>query len=173
MHLKILLPLMTLVYGLHAQQNHTGSRKIDLVLKIAWMEKPPYTLSFSKSNGSKPSGLLGQTVWHFIELGCDRFNIRIEPIEVHSVATLTRLVKEGEVQVGLPIFMNIFEGNEEYKETLSIKVLDHPGLEFITAGRRLGTTGLVIKAVVSALPMLLITMLLTAIAGVIVWALVR
>ena len=167
---------MNLFYVLHgfAQNNKTLPTKIKINLKIAWMEKPPYTIRLNSSRNHKPVGLLRSTVWHFIELGCDRFDIHIEPVELHSMDVLKSLVQEGKVQVGLPIFIDYHGNYEDYENLHLIRVLDHPGFEFITTGRNhKELVSIILKALVHAWPLLLITTLLTAIAGVIVWALVR
>ena len=173
MHLEILISLMKFFYILHAQRNNTGQNKIRKNVKIAWMEKPPYIMRINQSWSGKPEGLLRKTVWHFIELGCDRYAIHTEAVEVDSMDALVSLVQEGKAQVGLPIFMENFGEFEKYEGFLLLKVLDHPGLEFITTGQKPNGLLITVKAVLHSWPLLLVTTLLTAIAGVIVWALVR
>lgn len=173
MHLKVILPLMNLAYILHAQQNRTMLEKVKNNVKIAWTEKPPYTIKLNGSTTGKPDGLLKKTVWHFVELGCGRYDVHIEDVEVDNMATVKSLVHEGKAHIGLPFFKDNFGNYEGYEGLMVMPVLEHPGLEFISTRQDPNGLFIILKAVVQCWPLLVVTMLLTAIAGVIVWALVR
>ena len=176
MHLKILLVYFA-SFTIVLQQNHMaaagGARKrIRTNLTIAWIEKPPYTMkakNLSLAHGLKPNGLLRSTVLRFMELGCDPYRVKIDTVQVDNIKALKILLQEGKANVGLPVFM---ANPGEYKEMLSMKVLDHPGLDFITTSKRQQVVHVIMEAVFNSWPLLLFTMLLTAIAGVMVWALV-
>ena len=178
MYFKTFIPLLNLIYLVYSRQNNTGSKIIRKNLKIAWMEKHPYifgTGSFRAGNG-EPTGLLRKAVWEFIELGCvDSIDYHIESFQVFSISDLIRLVQEGKAHVGLPVVLDNFgENTASTKGTHIVKVLDHPGIEFIASSKtNKQALSVILIAVLQAWPLLLITMLLTAIAGVIVWALVR
>lgn len=177
MYFKTFIPLLNLICLVYSRQNNTGPRIIRKNLKIAWMEKYPYifrTGSFSADRGL--AGLLRKTVWEFIELGCvDDIDYHIESFQVFSISDLIRLVQEGKAHVGLPVVRDNFGENSEYTKGIrTVKVLDHPGIEFIAASKtNKQALSVILIAVFQAWPLLFITMLLTAIAGVIVWALVR
>ena len=177
MYFKTFLPLLNLIYLVYSRQNNTRPNVIRKNLKIAWMEKHPYI--FGKGSfraGGEPRGLLRKTVWEFIELGCvDSIDYHIESFQVFSISDLIRLVQEGKAHVGLPVVLDNFgENSANTKGTHIVKVLDHPGIEFIASSKtNKRALSVILIAVLQAWPLLLITMLLTAIAGVIVWALVR
>lgn len=164
---------MNLAYILHAQQNRTMLEKVKNNVKIAWTEKPPYTIKLNGSTTGKPDGLLKKTVWHFVELGCGRYDVHIEDVEVDNMATVKSLVHEGKAHIGLPFFKDNFGNYEGYEGLMVMPVLEHPGLEFISTRQDPNGLFIILKAVVQCWPLLVVTMLLTAIAGVIVWALVR
>ncbi|CAH3195201.1 unnamed protein product [Porites evermanni] len=124
--------------------------------------------------GREPRGLLRKTVWEFIELGCvDSIDYHIESFQVFSISDLIGLVQEGKAHVGLPVVLDNFgENSANTKGTHIVKVLDHPGIEFIASSKtNKQALSVILIAVLQAWPLLIITMLLTAIAGVIVWAL--
>lgn len=177
MYFKTFIPLLNLIYLVYSRQNDTRPKVIRKNLKIAWMEKHPYIFGTGWFRpGQEPTGLLRKTVWEFIELGCvDNIDYHIESFQVFSISDLIRLVQEGKAHVGLPVVLDNFgENTASTKGTHVVKVLDHPGIEFIASSKtNKQALSVILIAVLQAWPLLLITMLLTAIAGVIVWALVR
>ena len=131
-----------------------------------------YYNKLNSSRTGKPGALLRKTIWHFVELGCDRYEVHVEDVEVDNMATVKSVVEEGKAQIGLPFFKDNFANNVGYEGLMVMPVLKHPGLDFITAQQDPNGLGITLKAVFHCWPLLLVTMLLTAIAGIIVWALV-
>ena len=147
-------------------------------LIFGWIWKPPYVTP--TANGSSPHSLVAGV----IRDGLERY-IRVEcgwhhafyPTHYELVSTqlssefeMIKLLKENKVHAVGPIFQQpMSEQNSEYP---FFKLDDYPGTEFITTEDDSSALGVVLDAVLKAWPLLAVTMVLTAIAGIIMWALV-
>ena len=82
---------------------------------------------------------------------------------------MIELLKQNKVHVAAPIFEST---NRGYNEFSFIKITDYPGSEFITSEDETNKLTLVLGAVLKSWSLFAVTLILTAIAGVIRWALV-
>ena len=142
----------------------------DLVL--AYIEKPPYlTSGTNESLGGH--GMLSDVLLRYTtDLECSiygRVTHLVEPVRADSEFHMIELLRQNKVHVAAPIF----EPTERrYNEFLFFKVTDYPGSEFITSEDETKTLSLFLDAVLKSWPLFAVTLILTAIAGVIIWALV-
>ena len=147
--------------------------KYHLNLFIAWLERPPYTTS--APNGSidnKAHGMIRDALFRYIFYDCG-YAIGIEYYpktnRVDSEFGMIELLRQNKVHLAAPISEPI---NRQYSEFPFLKLVDYPGTEFITTEDETKGLNVVLDAVLKSWPLLAVTLILTAIAGVIVWALV-
>ena len=138
-------------------------------LTIAWIEKPPYTTS--PANGSLDSevhGVIRDVMLPYITLDCGIF-YKLKTFRADSEFHMIELLRQNKVHVVGPVFEST---NRRYKEFSFIKITEYPGSEFITSEDEGNKLTLVLGAVLKSWSLFAVTLILTAIAGVIMWALV-
>lgn len=139
-------------------------------MTIAWIEKPPYTVSpWNDSHDSNPHGLILDALLQYI-VACTDENTFYESLYADSEVGVLELLRHNTVQVALPIFEP--STNRRYSEFHFVKVHDYPGTDFIAPEAKTNGMDVVLDAVMKSWPLLAVTLILTAIAGVIMWALV-
>ena len=138
-------------------------------LTIAWTERPPYTTS--PTNGSidkEAHGMIRDVILPYISLDCGIF-YKLKTFRAENESHMIELLKQNKVHVAAPIFEST---NRGYNEFSFIKITDYPGSEFITSEDETNKLTLVLGAVLKSWSLFAVTLILTAIAGVIRWALV-
>ena len=145
----------------------------EIKLTIAWIEKPPYATQ--PTNGSfddEVQGMVRDVLARFIILECGllaKINYQVKTFRADSEFHMIELLRQNKVHVGLPIFES---KNQRYDEFSFLKITDYPGSEFITNEDETNTLSLVLDAVLKSWSLFAVTLILTAIAGIIMWALV-
>ena len=145
-------------------------------LTIAWIEKPPYTTSpTNESLDDEAHGMIRDVLLRYILIECGRYAER-EPTLYHvktfradSEFHMIELLRQNKVHVAAPVFEPT---NRRYNEFLFFKITDYPGSEYITSEDEANKLSLVLDAVLKSWSLFAVTLILTAIAGVIMWALV-
>ena len=142
-------------------------------LTIGWIEKPPYTTA--PTNGSfddKADGILRDVLFRFITIECGfyaKIDYQVKMFRADSEFHMIELLRQNKVHVAAPIFEPT---NRRYYEFSFLKLTDYPGSEFITSEDETNKLGLVLDAVLKSWSLFAVTLILTAIAGIIMWALV-
>ena len=153
------------------RQHEESIRYYDLF--TAWIERPPYVTS--APNGSLDNevhGLIRDVIFRYIAYDCGRaikIGYKAKTFRTDSEFGMIEMLRQNKVHLAIPVFE---PKNPRYREFPFLKLVDYPGTDFITTEDE--TTGLnvVLDAVLKSWPLLAVTLILTAIAGVIVWALV-
>lgn len=145
--------------------------KKDLIL--AFIEKAPYTpLTANGSLEGDSLGLIRDVLFRYITIDCGiamGVTYNIEALTVDSEFHLIELLRQNKVHAAGPIFKS---KNQRYDEFLFFKLTDYPGSEFITNEDEANKLSLVLNAVLKSWSLFALTLILTAIAGIIMWALV-
>ena len=153
------------------KEDEEHSQEKDLI--IAWIEKPPYTTSpTNESLDDKAHGMLRDVLLPYItkECGFDvGVNYHVKTLRVDSEFHMIELLRQNKVHVASPIFEST---NRRYDEFSFFKITDYPGSEYITSEVEANKLSLVLDAVLKSWSLFAVTLILTAIAGVIMWALV-
>ncbi len=142
-------------------------------LTIAWIEKPPYTTS--PQNGSldnEAHGMIRDVLLRYITMECGYYaGVEYYPktLRANSEFGMIELLRQNKVHLAVPIFEPI---TRRYSEFPFFKLVDNPGTDFITTDDETNGLKVVLDAVLKSWPLFAVTLILTAIAGVIVWALV-
>ncbi len=142
-------------------------------LSMAWIDKPPYTTS--PANGSKDNelhGMIRDALYRYISYDCGwawKIVFLQNAVRVNSEFGMVELLRQNKVHFAAPIFEPI---NRQYSEFPFLKLVDYPGTEFITTEEDTNKLKVVLDTVLKSWPLFAVTLILTAIAGVIEWALV-
>ena len=146
-------------------------------LIFAWILKPPYATPPSNgSSDSKAHGMIREALLRHIQGECGWFhafvktNWELDTLKVDSEFGMIELLRQNKVHVAVPIFEN--PTNRRYSKFPYFKLDDYPGSEYITTVDDTSTLTVALDAVIKAWPLLAVTIVLTAIAGIIMWALV-
>jgi len=160
-----------------AEAKGNSSKQGELVTKpliFAWILKPPYaTPPKNGSSDSKAHGMIREASLRHIQLECGwhhKIYYEEDTLEFHNELAMIELLRQNKVHITLPIFEH--PTNRRYNEFTYLKLDDYPGSEYITAVDETSTLSVVLEAVFKAWPLLAVTIVLTAIAGIIMWALV-
>ena len=145
-------------------------------LTFAWIERPPYVAS--PDNGSLdtfPQGMMRDALGRYILVECGwqglpKVDYQVATLKVESDFRMIELLRQNKAHVALPIFEN--PSNRRYPEFPFLKLHDYPGTEYITTDDKTSALSVVLDSVLKAWPLLAVTFVLTAIAGVVIWALV-
>ena len=147
-------------------------------LTIAWIYKPPYIRGPDNSSlDNQAHGIVRDVMLKYIVKDCSREfgnpHYEIKTLEADSESAMIQLLKQNKVHVAIPIFEQ--QDNQKYSEFIFFKLLDYPGTEYITLADDENNDALdvVFDSVLKSWPLLAVTMIFTAIAGIIIWALVR
>ena len=146
-------------------------------LTIAWVYKPPYMKGSGNSSlDNQAYGIVRDAVSKYIQLNCGAAlgnYYEIKTLRADSESGMIQLLKQNKVHLAIPIFEE--QNNQKYSEFIFFKLLDYPGTEYITLADDENNDALdvVFDSVLKSWPLLAVTMIFTAIAGIIMWALVR
>lgn len=150
-------------------------------LRVAWILKPPYTRSRSIMNGSLNReadlrGLIQDALLRYIIVECGLLSIPsitydVKSLQADSEFEMIELLRKNKVDFVAPIFET--PDIRRYIEFHFLKLMDYPGTDFITTEDETHALDVVLDAVLKSWPLLAVTLIETAIAGIIVWALVR
>ena len=147
-------------------------------LTIAWIYKPPYIRGPDNSSlDNQAHGIVRDATLRHIQWDCSGFSgnphYKIKTLKVDSESHMIQLLKQNKVHLAIPIFQQ--QDNQKYSEFTFFKLLDYPGTEYITLADDENNDALdvVFDSVLKSWPLLAVTMIFTAIAGIIMWALVR
>ena len=147
-------------------------------LTIAWIYKPPYIRGPDNSSlDNQAHGIVRDATLRHIQWDCSGFSgnphYKIKTLKVDSESHMIQLLKQNKVHLAIPIFEQ--QDNQKYSEFIFFKLLDYPGTEYITLADDENNDALdvVFDSVLKSWPLLAVTMIFTAIAGIIMWALVR
>ena len=146
--------------------------KIPLV--FGWIEKPPYATP--PTNGSldnEVQGMIRDAISPYILMECGynwgkEYQVATKKFE--SEFEMIELLRQNKVHVALPIFEN--PENRKYIDLPFFKLDDYHGTEFITTEDDTTALTVVMDSVLKSWPLLAVLLVLTAIAGIIMWALV-
>ena len=147
-------------------------------LTIAWIYKPPYIRGPDNSSlDNQAHGIVRDVMLKYIVKDCSgefgNPHYEIKTLKADSESAMIQLLKQNKVHVAIPIFEQ--QDNQKYSEFIFFKLLDYPGTEYITLADDENNDALdvVFDSVLKSWPLLAVTMIFTAIAGIIIWALVR
>ena len=144
-----------------------------LDLTIAWIEKPPYTTSpTNESLDDEVHGMIRDVLLRYITIECGYYasvNYHVKTFGAESEFHMIELLRQNKVHIACPIFEPT---NRRYNDLSFFKLTDYPGSEFITSDNEANKLSLVLDAVLKSWSLFAVTLILTAIAGVIMWALV-
>ena len=163
----------TSVTGYQDRDEEGEGNRVKKNITIAWVKKVPYTTS--ASNGSQDDeglGLLRSVLLPYILLDCGiviGIHYNVKPFRADSELHMIELLRQNKVHVASPIFE---PKNRRYNEFSFFKITDYPGSEYITSEDEANKLSLVLDAVLKSWSLFAVTLILTAIAGVIMWALV-
>ena len=135
-------------------------------LKIAWINKPPYTIP-PTPDSHEVRGIIRKVMDD-----CDA----IEPSFTNysngnaSEYEMIKLLRENKVQIALPIFKH--PSSRQYSEFEFVRIGPYPGSEYITTEDEINAFSAVVDEVLKSWPWLAVTLVLAAVAGIIMWALV-
>ena len=146
----------------------------EIPLVFGWIEKPPYATP--PTNGSldnEVQGMIRDAISPYIlkECGRDRWiEYQVATKKFESEFEMIELLRQNKVHVALPIFEN--PENRKYIDLPFFKLDDYHGTEFITTEDDTTALTVVMDSVLKSWPLLALLLVLTAIAGIIMWALV-
>jgi len=141
-------------------------------LFLAWIERPPYTTSPSdESLDNDVHGLIRDALYQSVFYDCSYasgWKYIPKTNRVDSEFRMIELLSQNRVHLAAPVFEPI---NRRYIEFPFVKLVDYPGTDFITTEDETKGINVVLDAVLKSWPLFVVTLILTAIAGVIMWAL--
>lgn len=146
-------------------------------LIFGWIWKPPYVTSPANGSSDKMvQGMIRDGLERYITIECGWYHAihpthyEMDSMQLSSEFEMMELLRQNKVHVAVPIFEHpTIQQNSEFP---FFKLDDYPGTEFITTEDDSSALSVVLDAVLKAWPLLAVTMVLTAIAGIIMWALV-
>ena len=140
-------------------------------LQIAWTEKPPYAFT-SQTTEDKFIGFIREAIWQYlVDCGEARgISYQINTSEFGSELKMVESLKNNQVHIASPIFE--LTNNRTYSKFPFLELDHYPGTEYITNEEQINALSVVLNAVTSSWPLFAVTLVLTAIAGIVMWALV-
>ena len=146
---------------------------IEVPLVFGWIEKPPYALPTNESLDNEANGLIRDAVLRYILAECGyylKLDYQVSTRKFESEFELLQQLRQNIVHIALPIFEDA--NNRKYSDFTFFKLDDYPGTEFITTEDDTTALTVLMDSVLKSWPLLAVTLVLTAIAGIIMWALV-
>lgn len=144
----------------------------EIPLVLGWIEKPPYATP--PTNGSldnEVQGMIRDAISPYILGECGHnWGNQVATKKFESEFEMIELLRQNKVHVALPIFEN--PENRKYIDLPFFKLDDYHGTEFITTEDDTTALTVVMDSVLKSWPLLAVLLVLTAIAGIIMWALV-
>ena len=147
----------------------------DKPLIIAWIEKPPYMVSPSNGHLEKKfHGMIRDVLLRHIGVECGLLlantNYQLDALKLSSELDMIELLRQNKVHIAAPIMEDPI--NRRYSEFPFLKLDDYPGTQYITTEDDTSALSVVLDTTQKSWPLFLITLVITAISGVIMWALV-
>ena len=172
----VVISLMTSAIHVHCQPSDVEGSSLgfeETPVIVAWIEKAPYVIS--PTNGSsvnEDNGMIIKALLGRIEEECGHKDnmYKVDYRKVGSEFEMLELLKQNRVHIAVPIFEH--PTNRRYDKFPFFKIDDYPGTEYITVESQKSVLSMVLNSVSKSWPLLAVTLVLTAIAGIIVWALV-
>ena len=175
--LKVFVVLLfgTVVVNLSFWYSAAENEHIEVPLVFGWIEKPPYAVPpTNESLDNEAHGLIRDAVLRYIVVECGLYAFKsayqVNTTKFESEFELLQQLRQNIVHIALPIFEDA--SNRKYSEFTFFKLDDYQGTEFITTEDDITTLTVVMDSVFKSWPLLAVTLVLTAIAGIIMWALV-
>ena len=155
------------------QDRHEGDEEhlVQKNLTIAWVYKPPYTIS-AANESQEGNFLMRDVLFPHIVLECGNamgVRYQVKTFRADNEFHMIELLRQNKVHVAAPIFEST---NRRYDEFIFVKITDYPGSEYITSEDGTNKLSLILNAVLKSWSLFAVTLILTAIAGIIMWALV-
>lgn len=152
-------------------------------LEIAWINKPPYTILLT-SDCYKVSGIIMDPMTDVRdenatdEMDDDAFEcpevacclVKNNTHETASEFQMVELMRLKKVQIAFPIFES--PSNPQYSNFNFREIGHYPGSEYITTQDEFNAFRTIVDEVLKSWPLFALTLVLAAIAGIIMWALV-
>ena len=144
-------------------------------LEIAWISKPPYTIPPTPYS-CKLRGIIMDLMTDMMKEDDDECEEVANSLlinnanETASEFQMIKLMRENEVQIAFPIFGPL--SNRQYSDFHFLKIGRYPGSEYITTQNESNAFRTIVDEVLKSWPLLALTLVLAAIAGIIMWALV-
>ena len=166
MILALSFTLVCPAIGEDDEKNYTSKS-----LKMAWTEKPPYAFT-SKTTEDKFMGLIREAIWQYlVDCGKARgISYQINASEFGTELKMVESLRNNQVHIAAPIFE--LTNNRTYSEFPFLELDHYPGTEYITNEEQINALSVVLDAVMRSWPLFAVTLVLTAIAGIVMWALV-
>ena len=141
-------------------------------LQISWLEKPPYTTSPTEvTSHNELQGLFKDILSTFISGICCDMSSEMNQTRVHYESNILDNCENDKAQIGLPVTA-IGREAISYKGFHFTGIVDYPGADFITLAESKHPGTVVTLTVLRSWPLLAVTTVLMAIAGIVMWALV-
>ena len=144
-------------------------------LMAAWIEKPLYATS--PNNGSllenEAHGMIRDALARHMTVECgwhSGVEYQMQTLRVDSEFGMIELLRQNKAHIAFPTFE--YPATRRYPEFPFFKLHDYPGTEYITTKGNTSALRVVLDTVLKAWPLVAVTLVHTAIAGVIMWALV-
>ena len=115
-------------------------------------------------------GIIGDVLLPEV-LKCYDYKIQIDTIRVKHESEIFQKLKSGQAQAGAPVIAKGIDP-ATYSGLAFVPMVDYPGADFITIAEPKQFAGAAKEAVFNSWPLIAFTLILTAIAGVVTWALV-
>ena len=148
-----------------------GHHPYEVPLVVGWIEKPPYVVPpTNESLDNQAHGLIRDALLRYILVECGYSMGMVSTRKFESEFELLEQLRQNIVHIALPIFEDA--NNRKYSEFTFFKLDDYSGTEFITTEDDTTALTVVMDSVLKSWPLLAVTLVLTAIAGIIMWALV-
>ena len=155
------------------------------VINITWLPKPPFMLQHKNASDNVTDenadlkGVFYSVIGRAVQFCCKHFDLRGTRLQyTHKVWNKSMLhanIFHGDAAIGLPVYIENEFFDFTYAGSLRfIKVLESPGLILIADKNNAREHGkqVVWRAIANEWPVMLISLLLCAISGICVWALV-
>ena len=131
------------------------------IIVVGWIHKPPYL--YAVPNTTQPSGMGEEMVLRFLHSCGATF---VDSHQASSEFEMINLLRKKKIDVAAPIFEPT--SDRHYSEFHFIKTSDYPGTVYIS----IENGDVVLNAVLDAWPLVAFNLVLAAIAGIFIWALV-
>ena len=143
-------------------------------LTMAWVLNPPYVIP---TNGSliEDEGMLRDALLRYVTVECGYYrtpgiSYYVIGLQAHSELEMIELLRTNKADTAGPIFET--SDSRRYNEFPFFKIGDYPGTDFFTTKDQTNPIRVVLDAIKKSWPLLALTLITMAIAGVIMWALV-
>ena len=141
------------------------------VLPVTWLEMPPYSIRPS-GDSANLQGLFKGTLLNYVKALCCDFASELKQTRVSHEDEITRKLQDQEALIGLPVISTKGRESIKYRELNFTSLVEYPGADFITRADVKNPGTVVTLTVLKSWPLLVVTTIMMAIAGIVVWALV-